>query len=114
MGRVKESIFQENHHGVLSHDGSLKVAKTEIKQEILHISEETILVRGRKGGYHIQIHKSMKDYMDFVEEGDFAFVKFRNGKAWFVGFQKNKSVKKGISIEDTESLNNFMTGCDVE
>ena len=32
--------------------------------------------------------------MDFVEVGDIGYVKWKNGKCWFVGFKKSKKPKK--------------------
>ena len=116
MGRIKEqdNLFNDNYNGVLNHDGSILVAKTTVKQKILNISKRSVLVQGRRNSYPAEIHKDMYSFMDFVEEGDMAYIKFRNGKAWFVGFQKNKSVKNNVSIDTSESLTNFMEGVDVE
>lgn len=106
----------KNYNGILNHDGSIMVAKTTITQQILHIQGNTVLVKGRKHSYPCEIHKDMYTFMDFVEEGDYAYVKFKNGKAWFVGFRKQvrKEDDDRISISDTESLNNFMKGVDAE
>ena len=102
MGKVKETLpsFQcDNTFGVLDHNGVLKVAKTEIKATILHINKDkngrilSVMVKGRKGSYHCDIHKDIRKMMLFVDIGDCAFVKWRKGKAWFVGFQKQKAYK---------------------
>ena len=122
MGRVKETsdAFKYNFHGVIDHNGSVKVAQTSIRAEILHIhknkNNETInvLVKGRKKSYVCQIHKNLKKDMIFVEKGDCAWIKWRNGTAWIVGFQKQKAYKQEIDISNTENLNKFMSGVDAE
>lgn len=129
MGRVKETqpSFQNgNHFGVLDHNGVIKVAKTEIRATILHINTDkqgnpiSVMVKGRKGSYHADIHKGIKSVMCFVEKGDCAFIKWKMGKAWIVGFQKQKAHQQEKIQEqylDTNGncdWNEFMRGVDVE
>ena len=122
MGRIKEqdNAFKKNYHGILDHNGSVKVAQTPIRAEILHIHKNknheavNVLVKGRQKSYVCQIHKSLKKDMIFVEKGDCAWVKFRKGTAWMVGFQKQKAYHKEIDISNTENLNKFLTGVDAE
>jgi hypothetical protein len=127
MGRVKEQVFQEdNTFGILDHNGVIKVAKTEIRATILHINTDKnggvidVLVKGRKGSYHASIHKGIRKMMCFVEVGDCAFIKWKMGKAWFVGFQKQKAYQNE-KIQDRYmdengncDWNEFMMGVDVE
>ena len=129
MGKIKEmsQSFQDgNHFGVLDHNGSIKVAKTEIKQTILHINKDktgkilSVLVKGRKGSYHCDIHKNIRNMMCFVEEGDCAYIKWKTGKPYFVGFQKNKAYEnekiqtRFINNNGEMDWNGFMRGVDVE
>ena len=85
---MSQSAFTENYHGVLTHDGAVKVAKTHITAKILNISKRTVQVKGNKGSYHCEIHKDLYPFMKFIDVGDTAFVKWKQGKSWFVGFQK--------------------------
>ena len=129
MGRVKEtlpSFQQDNHFGILDHNGVIKVAKTEIKATVLHINKDKnggvidVLVKGRKGSYVAQIHKGIKNMMLFVEKGDLAFIKWKMGKAWFVGFQKNKAYEnekiqsRYIDEDGNCDWQEFLQGVDVE
>ena len=81
MGRVKETLpsFQDgNHFGILDHNGVIKVAKTEIRANILHINKDKnggvidVLVKGKKGSYVAKIHKGIKNMMIFVDVGKWA------------------------------------------
>ena len=120
MGKVKEQLFQqENFFGVLDHQGNLKVAKTPIRATILHINQAknkdyiSVLVKGNKKSYVAKIHKKLKRDMVFVEEGDCAWIKWKNGKAWMVGFQKRKAYHNEIALE-SEDGQTFLEGVDVE
>ena len=129
MGRVKEtlpSFQQDNHFGILDHNGIIKVAKTEIKATVLHINKDKnggvidVLVKGKKGSYVAQIHKGIRNMMLFVEKGDLAFIKWKNGQAWFVGFQKNKAHEnekiqsRYIDEDGNCDWQEFLQGVDVE
>ena len=52
----------------------------------------------------------MYTFMDFVEAGDYAYIKFRRGKAWFVGFQKQKAYK---NEEENCSFQTVLDGVDI-
>ena len=129
MGKVKErsiNFQDENYFGILMHDGSFKVAKTNLKQKILHINKDNqgkilnVLVQGRKNSYITTIHKRIYNMMEFVDEGDCAYVKWRNGKPWFVGFQKrkaydNENIQSKYIAETGEcDWQSFLEGVDVE
>ena len=129
MGRVKETLpsFQDgNHFGILDHNGVIKVAKTEIRANILHINKDKnggvidVLVKGKKGSYVAKIHKGIKNMMIFVDVGDCAFIKWKRGKAWFVGFQKNKAYEnekiqsRFIDEDGNCDWQSFLEGVDVE
>ena len=129
MGKVKalhQSFQEDNFFGVLDHNGVIKVAKTEIKATILHINTDkqgnvlSVMVKGRKGSYHCDIHKGIRKMMCFVEKGDCAYIKWKQGKAWFVGFQKNKAYQNEklqdqyIDEDGNCDWQSFLTGVDVE
>ena len=129
MGRIKErsiNFQDENYFGILMHDGSFKVAKTNLKQKILHINKDNrgkilnVLVQGRKNSYVTSIHKRIYNMMEFVEEGDCAYIKWRNGKPWFVGFQKrkaydNEKLQNQFLLENGDcNWQEFLEGVDVE
>ena len=119
MGKVKERFQEGNYFGILDNKGNLKVAKTPIRATIIHINQAknkdfiSVLVRGKKGSYTAKIHKSLKRDMIFVEEGDCAWIKWKNGKAWMVGFQKRKAYHNEIALE-SEDGQSFLEGVDVE
>ena len=89
--------FQDNYHGILTHNGEIKVAKCDVEQTILHIDDNgTVLVKGRKKAYVTQIHAKLLSLMHYAAEGDIGFVKFRRGEAYIVGFRKNKGAQKNV------------------
>lgn len=87
--------FENNYHGILTHNGEIKVAKCDVEQTILHIDDNgTVLVMGREKAYVTQIHAKLLSLMHYAAEGDIGFVKFRRGEAYIVGFRKNKGAQK--------------------
>ena len=92
------------------------VAKSNIKQEILHINMEyhKLLVKGKKGSYTAKIHKDLFEVMDFVEKGDCAYIKWKQGQAWIVGFQKKKAHENELQTPNEEYWRNFLRGVEVE
>jgi len=122
MGRVKELSY----NGYLNHDGSFLVAKSNIKQTIINVNRRgktpIITVRGNKGSYDVQIHKNLKPVTDFIEKGDCAYIKWKMGTAWIVGFQKRKAYlneqesiqAKHIGKNGECDWNSFMREVDVE
>ncbi len=84
--------FEDNYFGILTHNGEIKVAKGDVEQQILHIDDNgTVLVRGRKNTYPTLIHAKLLPLIQYASKGDIAFVKFRRGEAFIVGFRKNRS-----------------------
>ena len=82
--------FVENTDGILTHSGEIRVAKGGIKQKILNVSEKgRVLVLGRKPTYTVLIHAKLLPLIHYAEKGDTAFIKFKNGEAFIVGFMKN-------------------------
>ena len=85
------SVFKENYHGILTHNGEIKVAKTEITGKILNINERNVLVKSRTKSYVCEIHKDLYPLMRYVCKGDLGYIKFRKGIAWFVGYRKQNA-----------------------
>lgn len=89
--------FEDNYHGILTHNGEVKVAKGDVEQQILHIDENgTVLVRGKKKAYTTLIHVKLLPLIQYAAKGDIGFVKFRRGKAFIVGFRKNQRVDSNV------------------
>lgn len=88
---MQESVnqFKDNYHGILTHNGEVKVAKGDVEQVILHIDDNgTVLVKGSKKAYITSIHAKLLPLIQYASKGDIAFVKFRRGEAFIVGFRK--------------------------
>ncbi|MBQ3407938.1 MAG: hypothetical protein IJH12_01885 [Clostridia bacterium] len=82
--------FIDNTDGILTHSGEIKVAKSNVEQKILDISDEgSVLVKGRTKSYHALVHVELLPLIQYAEKGDTGFIKFRNGEAFIVGFRKN-------------------------
>lgn len=83
--------FQDNYHGILTHNGEIKVAKGDVEHEILYIDDEGIvLVDGGKKAYQTLIHSKLLGLIHYASEGDIGLIKFIRGEAFIVGFRKNK------------------------
>ena len=81
--------FNENFHGILTHNGWVKVAKFSIIGSIKNISNnDEIFVKTRTGKVHCDIHKDLKDDLKFMDIGDSVGVKWNCGKAYVVGYRK--------------------------
>ena len=98
-------LFHENYNGILTHEGTVKVAKSNITARILNISDNTVLVRGfKKNSYHCRIHKDLLSLLVYVEKGDMGFIKFKNNEAFLVGFKKeNKEPKPKQDVGPLDS-----------
>ena len=89
--------FENNYHGILTHNGEIKVAKCDVEQTILHIDDNgTVLVMGREKSYSTLIHVKLLPLIHYASKGDIGFVKFRRGEAFIVGFRKNKGARKNV------------------
>jgi len=87
--------FEDNFHGILTHSGEIKIAKGDVEHEILYIDDDgIILVDGGKKAYQTLIHSKLLSLIEYATEGDIALVKFIRGKAFIVGFRKNKREDK--------------------
>ena len=59
--------FIENTDGILTHNGEIKVAKSDVKQKILNIADNgRILVMGRKKAYSALIHVKLLPLLHYV------------------------------------------------
>lgn len=88
------NVFAENYHGILTHDGSVNVAKSKIKGKILFLDIDEVLVTSRTNthkSYTAKIHKDLYPMMKFCEVGDTANIKFSKGEAWLVGYKKQQA-----------------------
>ena len=83
-------VFSENYHGILTHDGWIKVAKFRITAKVLDIGKTTILVKGKTGkkSYHCNIHKNLKSDIKFLDVGDTVGIKWNMGRPYIVAFRK--------------------------
>ena len=92
---VLPNQFKENYHGILTHNGEIKVAKGDVEQEILYIdSDGIVLVDGGKKAYQTIIHDKLLSLIQYATEGDIGLIKFVRGEAFIVGFRKNKRENK--------------------
>ena len=83
--------FENNYHGILTHSGEIKVAKEDIKQVILYVDDDGIvLVDGGKKAYQTIIHDKLLSLIQYATEGDIGLIKFIRGEAFIVGFRKHK------------------------
>ena len=90
-----QNQFKENYHGILTHNGEIKVAKGDVEQKILYIDDDGIvLVDDGKKAYQTIIHDNLLSLIQYAAEGDIGLIKFIRGEAFIVGFRKNKREKK--------------------
>lgn len=106
MGKIKnyDNAFKGNYHGILDHSGKILVAKYDVEQQVTGIVKGDVFVRGVGKKYQCQVHKNLKDQIEFLETGDTAFIKFKKGVAWLVGFQKQPKVDENIVIDGDYTL----------
>lgn len=87
--------FEDNYHGILTHKGEIKVAKYDIEEKIINVEDDgTALVRGMGKAYLTRIHEKLLPLIQYASYGDTAFIKFKKGECWIVGFRKNKRADK--------------------
>ena len=83
--------FNQNTDGILTHNGEIKVAKGGVEQKLLNVfKEENVLVQNRHGkSYACEIHYKLRNMIKFAKKGDTAFIRFKMGKPYIIGFRKN-------------------------
>ena len=113
MGKIKQydSAFKGNYHGIVDHNGCIKVAGYDTSATIKYINIiggkfHDVLVKGTKKNYVCKIHKHLYSSMIYCDIGDTGFIKFHNGKAYLTGFRKSKSkwIEDEIVIEGDADL----------
>ena len=89
---MNRAVFNENYHGILTHDGWVKVAKFNITAKILNIqSNSKIQVRGNtgKGSYLCDVHKNLKKDVKFMDIDDLVGIRWNCGNPYIVGYKKS-------------------------
>ena len=89
---MNNKAFKENYHGILTHDGWIRVAKFNITAKILNIQGNgKIQVRGNtgKGSFICDVHKKLRKDIKFMDENDLAGIKWNMGRPYIVGFKKS-------------------------
>ena len=99
----QKSNFIENYYGILTHDGSVKVAKPKITGEIQTINKKQAIVKNKQGNHIIcDIHKKIQSLMRYAHKGDLALINLRKNKSWI-----EKKKKKTADNKHTEQSNDF-------
>lgn len=87
----QNASFKENFHGVLDHEGWIKVAKFNIRARIKNIQGNgKIQVRGNtgKGSYLCDVHKNLRKDIKFMDINDFVGIKWNMGRPYIVAYRK--------------------------
>lgn len=67
--------FEDNYHGILTHNGEIKVAKCDVEQTILHVDDNvTVLVMGREKSYPTIIHVKLLPLIHYAAKGDIGLI----------------------------------------
>ena len=89
---IEHNQFEDNYHGILTHQGEIKVAKGDVEQEILYIDDDGIvLVDGGKKAYQTLIHTKLLALIQYAKAGDIGLIKFIRGEPFIVGFRKRRN-----------------------
>lgn len=98
---MSQALFKENYHGVLSHDGWVRVAKFKITGKILNISNKGLVQVSAKSkkSYVCDVHKNLKKDVKFMNVGDIVGVKWNCGRPYIVGYKK--STAKDVEYKPT-------------
>ena len=88
---MTKAIFNENYDGILNHNGEIRVAKGGVEQKLLNVyKDKTVLVKNKNGkSYPCDIHYKLKTMIGFAKKGDTAFIRFKMGKPYIIGFRRN-------------------------
>lgn len=80
--------FKKSIDGILNADGSIKVEKNfDALQEIVYLKANEVHVKNRKGNKYVAMKHAKLD-LTFAEIGDTAFITFKHGKQYCIGFRK--------------------------
>lgn len=89
---MQNNPFNENYHGILTHDGWVKVAKFNITAKVLNVNPagKNVLISAKKGkkSYVCNFHKNLMGDIKFLEKGDTVGIKWNCGKPYVVGYRK--------------------------
>lgn len=114
-------VFKENYHGILTHDGWVKVAKFNITAKILNIQGNKIQVRGTgKGSFICEVHKNLRKDIKFMEENDLVGIRWNCGNPYVVGYRKSSAQDNiinptgDIAVSENMDWMNFFKGIDAE
>ena len=91
---MSNKAFKENYHGILTHDGWIRVAKFNITAKILNIQGNgKIQVRGNtgKGSFICDVHKKLRKDIKFMAENDLVGIKWNCGNPYVVGYRKSSA-----------------------
>ena len=86
--------YKENYHGILCHDGWIRVAKSPITARITNIQGKNVRVKSynaKKNSivqYNCFIHKLLLKDLKFLAINDTVSVKWQLGKPYIVGYRK--------------------------
>ena len=93
----QSAVFKENFHGVLCHDGWIKVAKFNVQATILNIQGKKIQAKTKKNKSIIcDIHKNLIKDIRYMDIGDSVGIKWNCGRPYVVGYRKS-------TAEDTDA-----------
>lgn len=100
--------FKENFHGILTHDGWVKVAKFNISATVINIIDRQIHVKTNQRKYlRCQVHKNLVKDIKYIDVGDEVGIKWNMDKAYVVAFRKAEhDTFKGNSTGDFPIFNN--------
>lgn len=83
------ATFNENYHGVLCHDGWIKVAKFKVASEILNITGKRIQVKTNGNRSIIcNVHKNLLKDIRYMDVGDTVGIKWNCGRPYIVAYRK--------------------------
>ena len=64
-----------------------------------------MLVKGNNNPYHVQIHKNMRSWIEFIEVGDTAVIKFKGSNPYLVGYRKKNYDKTQYEVTGDFEIN---------
>lgn len=86
--------YKENYHGILCHDGWVKVAKSPIIAKIINIQGQIIRVKSynmtksKFMQYNCYLHKNLKKDLRYLAINDTVSIKWNKGNPYIVGYRK--------------------------
>lgn len=86
--------FKQNFHGILSHDGWIRVAKSNITAKVVNIQGKHIRVKSynttknKTVQYNCNLHKNLQGDLKYIGLNDTVSIKWNMGKPYIVGYRK--------------------------